>query len=282
MPTDFDLTRAGEVKLSCLSFVGDHPGLPKEVITYRTPLTKRDLYIAAGSVGWVTLFPLLVARNCRTCKSRETFFLDKWDRDRGVAMRKSFERGHEEETDEVVVNMAGWLRHRRTKNRRFDSWRLREAGQFGWLCRKSLVQRWQISMTRITAPQKAGILAVFFAAFTFAHRARWAATILLRALADSVHFFSIVTTLPLSPSPLSARSDLTVAMRRFTLIDLEAGARQRISDGPAPNKPRDGLNGFHDRVHNWLKTTSPPLKICVPIEVEFPRQAFVGWAHRSY
>jgi hypothetical protein len=40
---DFDLTRAGEVKLSCLSLVGDHPGLPKEVITYRTPLTKRDL-----------------------------------------------------------------------------------------------------------------------------------------------------------------------------------------------------------------------------------------------
>jgi hypothetical protein len=106
---DFDLTRAGEVKLRCLSLVGDHPGLPQEEITYRTPLTKRDLYIAAGGIGWVTLFPLLVARNCRTCKTRETFFLDKWDRDRGIAMRKSFERGHEEETDEVVVNMTGWL-----------------------------------------------------------------------------------------------------------------------------------------------------------------------------
>jgi len=106
---NFDLTRAGEVKLRCLSLVGDHPGLPQEEITYRTPLTKRDLYIAAGGIGWVTLFPLLVARNCRTCKTRETFFLDKWDRNRGIAMRKSFERGHEEETEEVVVNMTGWL-----------------------------------------------------------------------------------------------------------------------------------------------------------------------------
>jgi len=106
---DFDVTRAGEVKLRCLALVGDHPGLPQEDVTYRMPLKKRDLYIAAGSVGWISLFPLLVARNCRTCKSRETFFLDKWDRQKNTAMRKSFERGHEEETDEVVVNMTGWI-----------------------------------------------------------------------------------------------------------------------------------------------------------------------------
>jgi hypothetical protein len=106
---DFDITRAGEVKLRCRSFVGDHPGLPQEEITYRTPLTKRDLYIAAAGVGWISLFPLLVARNCRTCKTRETFFLDKWNRKNGIAIRKSFERGHEEETNEVVSNMRGWL-----------------------------------------------------------------------------------------------------------------------------------------------------------------------------
>ena len=106
---DSDVTRAGETKLRCLALVGDHPGLPQEEIKYRIPLTKRDLYITAAGVGWVPLFPLLVARNCRTCKSRETFFLDKWSRENRVAMRKSFERGHEEETDEVVANMTGWL-----------------------------------------------------------------------------------------------------------------------------------------------------------------------------
>jgi hypothetical protein len=53
---DFDMTRAGEVKLRCLALVGDHPGLPQEEITYRTPLVKRDLYIAATGVGWVDLF----------------------------------------------------------------------------------------------------------------------------------------------------------------------------------------------------------------------------------
>jgi hypothetical protein len=106
---DFDVTRTGEVKLRCLALVGDHPGLPQEEIMYRTPLTKRDLYIAAAGVRWIPLFPLVVARNCRSCKTRETFFIDKWNRAKGIAMRKSFERGHEEETDEVVANMSSWL-----------------------------------------------------------------------------------------------------------------------------------------------------------------------------
>ena len=106
---DHDVTRTGEFKLRCLSLVGDHPGLPQEQLTYRTPLPKRDLYIAAAGVGWVPLFPLLVARNCPSCKTRETFFLDKWNRNKGTAMRKSFERGHEEETNEVVQHMGAWL-----------------------------------------------------------------------------------------------------------------------------------------------------------------------------
>ncbi len=106
---DHDVTRTGEFKLRCLSLVGDHPGLPQEELSYRTPLPKRDLYIAAAGVGWVPLFPLLVARNCPRCKTRETFFLDKWNRNKGTAMRKSFERGHEEETNDVVQNMGAWL-----------------------------------------------------------------------------------------------------------------------------------------------------------------------------
>jgi hypothetical protein len=112
---DFDVTRTGEVKLRCLALVGDHPGLPQEEVMYRTPLTKRDLYIAVAGVGWVSLFPLLVARNCQRCKTRETFFLDKWNRKKGIAMRKSFERGHEEETDEVIANMTGWICLRRSE-----------------------------------------------------------------------------------------------------------------------------------------------------------------------
>jgi len=41
--------------------------------------------------------------------------------------------------------------------------------------------------------------AVFFAAFAFAHRARCAAAIFLRAAADIVRFLGIVTTLTWSP-----------------------------------------------------------------------------------
>jgi hypothetical protein len=106
---DHDVTRNGDVLLRCLALVGDHPGLPQEEVRYDKPLHKLDLYIDAGSVGWVALFPLLVARNCPSCKTRETFFLDKWDRDAGTSLRKSFERGHVEETKEVVEHMAPWL-----------------------------------------------------------------------------------------------------------------------------------------------------------------------------
>jgi hypothetical protein len=106
---DHDVARTGEVRLRCLTLVGDHPGLPQEEIAHRTPLAKRDLFIAAAGAGWVSLFPLLVVHNCPRCKTRETFFLDKWDRTANTAMRKSFERGHEEETKEVVQNMSAWL-----------------------------------------------------------------------------------------------------------------------------------------------------------------------------
>lgn len=106
---DHDVTRSGEVRLRCLSLVGDHPGLPQEQVTHRTPLPKRDLFIAAAGIGWVPLFPLLVARTCHNCKARETFFLDKWDRGSHTAMLKSFERGHEEESKEVIPHMTQWL-----------------------------------------------------------------------------------------------------------------------------------------------------------------------------
>lgn len=106
---DQDVTRTGEVRLRCLTLVGDHPGLPQEEIPNRIPLTKRDLYIAAADVGWVTLFPLLVARNCPACKTRETFFIDKWNRGKATAKLKSFERGHEEESNDVLQNMGTWL-----------------------------------------------------------------------------------------------------------------------------------------------------------------------------
>jgi hypothetical protein len=98
------------LRVKCLSFVGDHPGLRQEELPYHKPLPKKDLYLAAGEgIGWVPLFPVLVARNCPNCKTRETYFLDKWDREKGIASLKSFERGHEEKANDVVENMESWL-----------------------------------------------------------------------------------------------------------------------------------------------------------------------------
>jgi len=84
---DDDITRTGEVRLRCLVLVGDHPGLPQEEATHQNPLPKRDLHIAAGGVGWVPLFPLMLAKNCPNCKTRERYFLDKWDRSKGIGFR---------------------------------------------------------------------------------------------------------------------------------------------------------------------------------------------------
>ena len=77
---------------------------------YQKILPKRDLYIDAGEgIHWVPLFPLVVAKNCPNCKTRETYFLDKWNRNKNIAYLKSFERGHEEATNDIVQHMGAWL-----------------------------------------------------------------------------------------------------------------------------------------------------------------------------
>lgn len=101
--------RGVKVKLSCLRYTGDHPGLAQEEIDFPRPLHPGDLYIDLGPNGWATLFPFIVARNCPHCKTGEVYFIDKWDSGSGKTSLKSFERGHtEEDGGELSQELAQW------------------------------------------------------------------------------------------------------------------------------------------------------------------------------
>ena len=99
------------VALRTLRIMGDHPGFKQEELTYPLPLMKNDLYIEMGADDWIPLYPFLVPRNCPQCKTREIYFVDKWQGRVGPATLKSFERGHTEEESGVGLALADWQPH---------------------------------------------------------------------------------------------------------------------------------------------------------------------------
>jgi hypothetical protein len=98
--------RGGEITLICLPFIGDHPGFTQEKITSNKALHKGDLFLYAGRQEWVSLYPFITTTACSSCKTRETYFIDKWDKD--TAYLKSFERGHTETCCEIAEELADW------------------------------------------------------------------------------------------------------------------------------------------------------------------------------
>jgi hypothetical protein len=96
------------VSVRTLRCMGDHPGFKQEELTYPLPLMKNDLYIEVGTDDWIPLYPFLVPRNCPQCKTREIYFVDKWQGKGAAAILKSFERGHTEEEAGVGQALADW------------------------------------------------------------------------------------------------------------------------------------------------------------------------------
>jgi hypothetical protein len=101
--------RSEKVDLRCLRYTGDHPGLPQEQVVFDRPLTKGDLFIDLGRNNWVLLYPFITSTNCTTCKTRETYLIDKWDESRGIAYVKSFERGHSESKKDIAEALQDFL-----------------------------------------------------------------------------------------------------------------------------------------------------------------------------
>jgi hypothetical protein len=107
---DMDRIRGSQsVTLSTLRCVGDHPGLAQEQINYPEALRKNDLYIEIQPLRWLPLYPFIVSRNCPLCRTREIYFVDKWEGKGKHALLKSFERGHTEENLEVGQELDNWM-----------------------------------------------------------------------------------------------------------------------------------------------------------------------------
>jgi hypothetical protein len=56
----------------------------------------------------VTLYPFVTAWICPTCKWKETYYVDTWQRERGEVIIKSFERSHLERRLEVAQGLEDW------------------------------------------------------------------------------------------------------------------------------------------------------------------------------
>lgn len=90
---------SGQPILDTLVYSGDHPGLRQERVTYPQILPKNILYIEMDKNNWSPLFPMCSVFYCTSCKTRETYFLDRWDGKGNRIVLKSFERGHTHEND---------------------------------------------------------------------------------------------------------------------------------------------------------------------------------------
>ncbi|MGC2475859.1 MAG: hypothetical protein WA485_16070 [Candidatus Sulfotelmatobacter sp.] len=114
--------------------------------------------------------------------------------------------------------------------------------------------------------------AVFFAAFTFAQRARCAAAILLRALADIVRFFGIETTVAF---PFSALTFAHLAFCAAAILALPASdirpLRAVTFPYAAPKAESAALIAFISLVNrscSFFNTCTTPLRFVI----ELPRR----------
>lgn len=104
---DFDIDRhSGDFIMKCVRLTGDGPGFPQEKVSSPEALPRGDLFIDLGHQKWVPLYPFVIASNCPYCRYRETYYIDRWDnkrvdREKGIALMKSFERGHTEERRDI-------------------------------------------------------------------------------------------------------------------------------------------------------------------------------------
>jgi hypothetical protein len=100
---DFDVDRHDDnFVLKCLRLAGDGPGFRQERLNHHRALPRGDLFLDLGDQIWVPLYPFIVATNCPRCLYRETYFIDRWDDRKGIALMKSFERGHTADDEQVA------------------------------------------------------------------------------------------------------------------------------------------------------------------------------------
>lgn len=100
-----------EAIMDTLVSAGDNPGLRREKIRYPQPLPIGLLYLELQKNKWISLYPNISVQYCRSCKVRETYFIDRLDGVGGKVVLKSFERGHTHESDTEAKNVATDMTH---------------------------------------------------------------------------------------------------------------------------------------------------------------------------
>lgn len=100
--------------ISTTVLAGDHPALRREELNMdsaavlASALHNGDLFVEVDSQRWMTLHPFVQVRSCHQCRNREVYFVDKVNRDGTMAVLKSFERGHIEESADSAVDLRQW------------------------------------------------------------------------------------------------------------------------------------------------------------------------------
>jgi type I restriction enzyme M protein len=103
--------RTEQAIIDTLVYVGDHPGLKKEQKVLPSSPPRDKLYIEVTKEKWASLYPLISVQYCDSCKTRETYMIDRWDQDNGRLVLKSFERGHVHDDDRVAKRVAADLKN---------------------------------------------------------------------------------------------------------------------------------------------------------------------------
>jgi hypothetical protein len=99
---DYDAVRNKDyVVATCLDFSGDHPVGRKVQERYQGIPKKQDLYILQDGKQWISLYPFISVHYCPHCNARETYYVDAWQGTGEEANLRSFERSHEEVSEEI-------------------------------------------------------------------------------------------------------------------------------------------------------------------------------------
>jgi hypothetical protein len=107
---DYDAIRNSDwVVATCLDYSGDHPAGRKVREKYKGVPKKQDLYILQNGSDWLSLYPFISVHYCSHCSARETYFVDGWVGGEEPASLRSFERAHEETSQEIGKALAELL-----------------------------------------------------------------------------------------------------------------------------------------------------------------------------
>jgi hypothetical protein len=100
--------RDGSFLVTASRVMGDHPDWDRTVISSPVAVAVESFYVRTP-FGLMDLTPLVVIRQCPTCRQPEVAYVDRLDNKKGVAL-KTFDRGHPLFDDSLVEDVRALSR----------------------------------------------------------------------------------------------------------------------------------------------------------------------------